>query len=616
MQFLYNTRIQGLLLFALAFLLYANTLGHDFVLDDRMVVTENKWVQQGLSGIPQILTTESFSGYLAEKNAENTLPGGRFRPLSLAFFALLFQFFGNSSTVFHLFSVLLFAANGLMLYLFLLKALKPTPEAHGRMFAVWAASLLFVVHPVHTEVVANVKSCDEQLALLAGIGTLYALLRAFDGRSLKWAAATALLFLAACLGKENAVPLLLVAPLVLWFFRDVSPGKSLAAAWPMALSFAAYTLLRGVALDWHFSGQTVNDPLNDPFLKALNGVWAPFSTEEKAATILYTLFEYLRLLVWPWPLTHDYFPFTIEPQSFVRPGVIAGIILYLLMLGFAVAGLRRKNTAAFGILFYVLTLGIVVNIIAPVGVFMAERFLFMPSVGFCLSIGVGLAGLADRFGQKFGQTAILVALAALVLAATTFNRNKAWANEERLYKTDMEVSANSAKLRNGLGTVLLVKALATSDNAARQTLLEEAEAQLHKAIELHPTYFDALLAHGACVFYLQKFDQSVASYRGAVRLNPTDAKAKLGLAYALRYGGDYYAADNRNPEKALSYLSEAWQINPDTAIATHIAGQYYALGEMRESAIWLEQALNLAPGDQRLTVILGKVRALAAEKEK
>jgi tetratricopeptide (TPR) repeat protein len=529
----------------------------------------------------------------------------------MALFAVLAQFFGNNSLVFHLFTVLLFAVACWALHRFLFFALKTTRWQENAALISFISTALFAAHPVHTEVVANVKSCDELLAFLASIGSLYALLKACENPRWAWKAAAGGLFLLACLAKENAATLLIIAPLALWFFREKSFRQTFFSTWPLLAAFAAYFVMRGTVLGWHFEGQAMHDPLNNPFLKAGAQQWEPFTWDEKFATILYTLLEYLRLLVWPWPLTHDYYPFHISAKNFSHPAVIASAALHLILLTLAVWLLIKRKLAGLGLVFYFVTLSIVANIFFPVGTFMAERFLFLPSAGFCLVVAALVVPLAGKNKiWRYVMSGIVSVLLA-VGGAVVFLRNFAWASDEKLLYIDSATSANSAKLQNSLGTLLLTKALDPANSSRRMVLLQEAEIHLRKAIELHPTYYDAFLAYGACVFYLQKYDLSVQAYRGARHMNAQDPKAKTGLAYALRYGGDFYAEENRDPERAIQYLTEAWQINPDTAVATHLAEQYRRMGQPREMALWLEQALTLAPGDTRLLEAVNKARAEA-----
>ena len=104
------------------FLLYGNTLNHDFVLDDSIVITENSFVKQGLSGIPSIFSTESMVGFYGQQ--KSLVSGGRYRPLSIAVFALIHQVFGMNAKVFHLFTVLFYLTNVLLLFKVLLLLFK------------------------------------------------------------------------------------------------------------------------------------------------------------------------------------------------------------------------------------------------------------------------------------------------------------------------------------------------------------------------------------------------------------------------------------------------------------------------------------------------------------
>ena len=371
-----------------------------------------------------------------------------------------------------------------------------------------------------------------------------------------------------------------------------------------------------MALDWNFSGQAMSDPLNNPFLTSDGQQWVPFSDQEKYATILFTLFQYARLLVWPHPLTHDYYPFHITPQNFHQLPVVAAIAVYGLLLLVALWGLWKRKPVAYGILFFLLPLLLVANVLFPVGTFMAERFLFMPSVGFCLALAALGTGLAERFKKATVAVLAVFVLIALGFSVHTLLRNPDWSGNKALFQADISVSPNSAKLRNSLGTVLLTEALQTPDLAQRRKLLEEAEQHLKRAIELHPTYYDAILAYGACAFYLEQYDMSVAAYRGAGRLNPQDTKNTTGLALALRYGGEFYANRRRDPERAVGYLMEAWQLTRDTAIARSLALQYETMGRPAAAAQWLEKALSLAPNEPQLMNALVKAYIAAGDKVK
>src|SRR6266699_1973021 len=90
-------RTQAILLALIGFIFYYNTFSHESAFDDRMAITDNAYVQRGLAGIPDILTTDAYQSYLESKNGANQLAGGRYRPLSLITFAVEQQLTGVSN---------------------------------------------------------------------------------------------------------------------------------------------------------------------------------------------------------------------------------------------------------------------------------------------------------------------------------------------------------------------------------------------------------------------------------------------------------------------------------------------------------------------------------------
>ncbi len=115
------------LLLIISFILYGNTLQHQYALDDAIVITENDFVKQGVSGIPDILTTDVFTGFFGVK--KNLVEGGRYRPLSLVSFAIEYELFGEEPFVSHLINILLYALSGMLLFsLLLMKYLRKLAE--------------------------------------------------------------------------------------------------------------------------------------------------------------------------------------------------------------------------------------------------------------------------------------------------------------------------------------------------------------------------------------------------------------------------------------------------------------------------------------------------------
>ncbi len=626
-----NTRLQGLIVFALAFLLYANTLGHGFVLDDSIVITENMFTQQGASGIPGILSKDTFFGFFKVEGKDALVSGGRYRPFTLVIFALLYQLVGKSAFAFHLLTVLLFAATCLVLYHTLRALTTPKMGAgYGHAMAFIAAAL-FAAHPIHTEVVANIKGCDEILTLLGCLGALWLVLKAVDTGKTAYGLAAGAVFFWACMSKENAATFVVIIPLALWFFRsDAGAGAVARHSWPIWAAFAVFFLIRGSILNWKF-GSAPLELMNNPYLKIVGNNWVAFSFSEKLATISYTLGKYLQLLVWPHPLTHDYYPRHIDLKTFSDPVALFSFAAYGGLAAYALTGIRKKDPVRFGILFYLLTLSIVSNLVFPVGTHMGERFAFMPSVGFCLVAAHLLLQLArDKsvwrvaaLSLPLGATGFLV----LVFGSMTILRNPAWESNEKLFLTDVKTSVNSAKIQNACGGVLFEKAMTAQDTAERRRIFQQVLVHAGKAVELYPNYKDALISRAGARYYLQDYDGAISDYRQAMRVASNDAKIPGYLAIALRDAGQYYGEQRGDLAKAMQYLTESWQItqNASTARLLGVAngvqgGQAAQAGRASEAArfnaealTWFKKAAELSPKDASILFDLGTAYILAGD---
>lgn len=636
--FLANIRLQTLLIFAFAFLLYANTLHHGFVLDDAIVINQNVHTQKGISGISGILTTDAFTPFFKAEGKKNLVAGGRYRPFTLVIFAVTHQMVGENAFVFHLLTVLFFAATCALLFRTLRRLLSVKMGEGYAVLLAWLTAVLFAAHPIHTEVVANIKGCDEIVTLLLSLGALWLVLKAFDTgkKTLSWLAA--LVFFCACLSKENAATFTVIVPLALWFFRPAAKtGQIIALSAPLWAAFLAFFVIRVSVIGWTF-GDAPMELMNNPFLKIDGNKWVAYSGGERLATIFYTLGKYVWLLIFPHPLTHDYYPNQIPLKTFSNPGAMLSLLLYLGLAAYALFGIGRKDPMRFGILFYLLTLSIVSNLVFPVGTSMGERFAFMPSVGFCLVAGALLLRLAQRGDLRSLTVPLALAgVLAFLFSVKTVLRNPAWASNEKLFFTDLPTSNNSAKIHNACGGVLFERAAAESDTARRRQIFTESLMHADTAIKIYPNYKDAFITRGGCHVNLsgavkvEKVKEAhllaaVADYRRALQLAENDAKIKSGLAIALRESGLFYgeragkvfnnpaagadsaaaARASADLASAIRFLNESWQLNPKDAATARMLGISAATQRKPAEALeWFKKAVELAPGNASFLFDLG-----------
>jgi len=288
------------------------------------------------------------------------------------------------------------------------------------------------------------------------------------------------------MSKENAITFLAVIPLTLYVFTPARGRDHLAVLLPSLLAAIVYITIRtnviGYLLD---SGKQIDDLMNDPFLEMDGG--------QKLATIIYTLGEYLRLLVFPHPLTHDYYPYHIPIMSFARPGTLVSLALYGGLAYVFFREWKKKSLYVWAIGFFIATLSIVSNLVFPVGTFMNERFIFLPSVAFSLLCGYWLV----KYGWGSANPAIrygAVALVVLLAGAYTFKnyvRIPAWKDALSLNSQAVLVSPNSARANCFMSTALYELYKNETLHEEKMRLLDEAEYFVDKSLKIYPRYLSA-----------------------------------------------------------------------------------------------------------------------------
>ena len=661
------------LLFALAVLVYANAVPNKWALDDSVIITNNRFVQRGLAGADSLLLRDAFAGGFVTSLAN--VAGGRWRPLSPLLFAAEAELLAplkrtaiqeperdkagyrlrdlGPGTWFphllHLQNVLLFGLVCAGLYRVLRRLLRaraaPGPAGYRPDVVALAAAVLYAVHPLHTEVVANVKSCDELLALLGALLTLHLVWNAYeagaapagapnaanaagpDGTTAptagRWLALAAGAFALALLAKETAIAFVAVVPLALWFFSAAPVGRILRLSGPLLLVFGLYWGARSAVLGvGGLAKPTYTDLMNNPFLvldpQAAYAPLVPGATVQKLvaptartfspmpyanelATNLYTYGRYLRLLVWPHPLTSDYYPRTIAVQSFRDAGVWVGLLLNLGLLGWALSRLPgRRSALAFGVFWYYGTFALVSNLVFPIGTNMAERFLFVPSVGFCLAVGLGLDRLlraAAPAGQRVALAGFGVACAAL--AGATVGRNAQWYDNLTLLTHDARVSVGSGKAKTDLAGSILIRITGQDGNGAYLPGQSDARRQaardsagrltlplLEEALRVHPMSWAAWLHLGSAHLLLAQNPQNLP------QVNYTHLLTSLAALDQSYFYQSAYAGPTINQVRSLAY-----------ADLGRLLGQQY--GDLAGAATYLRQATALDPTNAQAFSLLG-----------
>lgn len=575
----------GLLVFMTAFLLYANTLKHDYTQDDAIVIYDNMFTTQGIKGLGGIFSYDTFYGFFKEAGKENLVSGGRYRPFTLAMFALEYQIAGKNPFFSHLINVLLFAFLSVMIYRVILQLFMSFGQSLNIQMLALLTGLLFAVHPIHTEVVANIKGRDEIMAMLGSLLALYYLLRFHDEGNSRDKYFAVLWMFTGLLSKENTITYLAVVPLAFYFFRNTSIFTGLSKSFILWLPAMAFLLVRTSILGFDL-GSTPDELMNNPFIKLVNGQYVPFSTSEKWATILFTMGWYIKLLMYPHPLTHDYYPRHVEIMQWLDWQVLLSGLVYGLLIFLAYRGFRQRSVYTFGVLYFLATSVIISNLIFPIGTNMSERFMFMPSLGFVMILAYVLVKYVfPVLGQS--RSWVLSGIILFLFSAKTFTRNMVWKDDFTLFTTDVKTSTRSAKVLNAAGGALTDRADKEKNPVKKQEMLEQAITYLNQAVDVHPRYKNAHLLKGNALFYLERFEESAASYEAALAIDNNYQDAYNNLAVALREAGKKAGEKENNLAKSESLLRRSLSIKSDDAFTVRLLG--VALGVQGRHAEALQQ---------------------------
>ncbi len=550
-----SNAVPGLLVVLAAGLVYLNSLSNGFVYDDHFVVVQNDLVHR--VDLPRIFGNEYWSGFSQDGG------GTYYRPLTTLSFALDYAAWGEDPFGFHLTNLILHAISTFLLYLVCIRLIRNRPAA---LFA----ALLFAVHPVHTEAVSNISGRSD---LLFGVFGLTALLL-YIRNSARFGTA-AVVFLALC-AKESA----LVLP-ALFLFCDLiwkpNAAPNLRAylwkrfcahhVWTLA-SVAAFIVLRVIAVG--NLRPVTPSPLDNPLVGA--------DLAARLFTLPALVLHNLRLLTFPARLSADYSfnQIPVFTSPFHLQFVLGSLVLFLAGLA-VVRCWGRSRIGIFGVGLVWLPLALNLNPVLPAGSILAERYLYLPSAGFCLLVGLAALRLRSDWLARPARRQVCLALALLLLAAGAYRtivRNRDWRNDEALFRSAVAACPNSIRAHLNLALLLHKKgSFSEAVSEYRQILsiqgafpavhYDLAEAYRHlgqqgkalyhyrQAVRFKPDFVEAWTALGNLCLNLGKVADAERAFKTALDLSPKLAGLynQLGVIYQSR--GDLTSARDAY-EKAIS----------------------------------------------------------------
>lgn len=572
-------RLAPWLLAIVACLIYSNTLPNQFALDDDLVFKNNKYVQQGFKGLPKIMTSDIFASYFEDYQVEEMLSGGRYRPLSQATFAIEHQFFGTNAMVGHGVNMVLYGLLVFVLFTVLLRSFRLSPDI------VFITTLLFALHPIHTEVVANIKSRDEILSLLFILLSFRHFFKYIDtGKGLQLLLAGVVTFLA-FLSKEYAYAIIALMPLAVVTFRPSgNKGKMVPAMFMLLATTMVYTMIRVSIVGANILQQ--DDILNNPYLHA--------SSDEALATKIFVLGKYLLLLLFPHPLSADYsyphFPFL----TFSSPMVLLSLVIYAGITVLGVYYAWKRHVMGFAILTFLLFTFPVSNLLIDIGATMGERLMFHPSLGFCLAISYLLIKLAQRYSLNMAVVILPLLLIAVAAVAKTMDRNRAWYDSDTLFLTDVKTVPKAVIANSNAADALIKKAWPEKDSVKKQALLTEARGYIHNALAPYPEFVNALVNLGTIQHLQGKNDSALATWLLGKKYLPQSPHFVKYAEYFYNLGMTTATIDIN---LAIQYLHMAAQLDGKSEYWSNLGGAYFTIKQYDNAMACWETALKINPND-------------------
>ena len=571
--------LDSLLVLIVGVLVFANSLGNDFVYDDISMIVENSRLDT-LGNLERFFTTSYWGDAIAGDKA--------YRPLTVWSFAIDRWLFGPGPIGIHVVNVLANGLVGALAYL-LIRALT------GKRFLASATAILWVIHPVHTEVVANGVGRAE---IYAAVSVLAAALlhlrwqRGIQGREFWQGERTT--------EKRPNVRgirifrLCLAGALFLYFvglfFKEsavVLPGLLLLADWLICCKGRVTPILRRLNVYLLYVV-----PLG-VFLVIRHGVVGaglpPIQEVMSHATpfgrVLYsseTMLRYIGQTLVPWSLSGEYSDY----RNFIRPSlsepmVVAAILTWIGLSVALVRLYRRGNLVpVFGALWFFLSMLPVSNLLFPIGTIRADRLLYLPSLGILLVVSWAMV----RLGRSHSQEAIAVfSIVLLLYAARTVVRNRDWRNPEVFWTKQLELNPGSPIGWGHMGDTFKVlgktdraeeayrKAIALRDvqglfypeahTKVAKIMISRgdsagAEAEYRLVVEKWPEHYVALLNLGELLLHHRStVNEAIPLLKRAAAVKARDFRPYANLSQAYRIAGEF--------DNSLKAIESAIRLRPD-----------------------------------------------------
>ena len=515
------------------FIVYGNSIGGKFIWDDNFLIKNNAYIKD-LSEIVRFFTENIGAG--AGKNYNF------YRPVQLLSYAIDYSIFGLNTKGYHFTNILLHILMALSVYWIVNILYK------DRLLSVFTG-VLFVVHPINTEAVSYIAGRADILTGLFCLLSFICYIRYLRVGSTRLYIFMLLTYICAILSKENS----LILPILFLFYHYAFKEKAKIKSFLPILGITfAYILLRLTVLKFQMPASASTDTLT-----------------QRIPNFFAVIATYVRLLFLP---LHLHMEYLYAGFSFSDAVTLSGMLILILSILYAFRKRNSDGLIFFSIGWFFITLLPHSNLY-PINAYMAEHWLYIPSIGFFVIMARGLSFLYRK--KSFYIIPIIGLL--IFYSDLTIRQNKYWREPISFYERTLRYAPYSSRVYYNLGNEY--------DNIGKK---EKAIEAYKKAIEINPNYADAYFNLGNIYRDIGKKEEAISSYKKVIDLNPNDASLYNNI-------GVVYGSMGRN-EDAIVLFKKAAVIDPRHAKAyCNIGIVYRSIGRDEEAIALFKKAIAIDP---------------------
>ncbi len=504
-----------ILIIILGLAVYANSINGKFIWDDEVLIRENEYIKDW-SYLKKILTCDIAAGAGIDFTS--------YRPLQMVTYLINYSLGKFDVRIYHLTNIFLHIIAALCIF-WLVNIL-----FNDRLISLFT-SILFVVHPIHTAAVTYISGRADPLA---AIFILLALIFYIKNRFILML----LSFVFALLSRENSLIFPLLILVYHYSFKEKLRYKEFLSISVIAL---IYILLRLTALQ-----------------SPLPHLYSSTTISQRMPGFFVAITNYIKMLFLPLNLYMEYgdrlFKFA-SPRALLGIIIVAGLLIYAFSAkgGSAFGGRRKeKGLIFFSILWFFVTLLPQSNLY-PINAYMAEHWLYLPSIGFFLILANGFKAIQkSRAGLNLPYFCVIILL--VFYSALTIRHNNYWREPVVFYERALKFVPDSWRMHNNLGN-------AYSDRGDYKAAISSYK----RVIELRPGYAAAYFNLGNVYKDIGNYEAAIALYEEAIEINPRSSKMYNNLGVMYEQVGKY--------DEAIASYKKALKINPDDIYARNNLGK-------------------------------------------